>query len=61
MQVRDVIRKVALLTEAFTAELTLERLNVVVYHQVILNIGLFLDPLRAELALIEAAFYFRFC
>ena len=60
VQVRDVIRKVALLTEAFAAELTLEWFNVVVDHQVILNIRLFLDPLRAELALIEAAFCFRF-
>lgn len=38
VQVRDVIRKVALLSEALTAELTLERLNVVVYHQMILYI-----------------------
>jgi len=38
VQVRDVIRKVAFLSEGLAAELTLERFNVVVYHQMILDI-----------------------
>ena len=38
VQVRDVIRKVAFLTETFATELTLERLDAVVYHQMILDI-----------------------
>jgi hypothetical protein len=60
VQVRNVIRKVALLSEWFVAELTLERLNVVVNHQMILYIRLLLDALWAELALVEAAFNFWF-